>query len=44
MDQYTKIRDSLKSVTIASMTSNKVMQRKANDDLTRVIRKVCGLD
>ena len=44
MYHYMKIRDALKSVTIASMTPNKVMQRKANDQLTKAVREACGLD
>ena len=44
MDQYAKIRKAIDALTLASMTNHKGMIRHANDDLTRVVREICGLD
>ena len=44
MDLYTKIRNAIDDRLLASMTNHKGLRQRANDELTEVVRKICGLE
>ena len=44
MDRFTKIRNTIDDVLLANITNHKGLRQKANDELTEVVREICGLD
>ena len=44
MDQYIKIREALRNLRFARITTCKDLINEANDELTKVVRHACGLD
>ena len=44
MNREQRIRNVIDDVLIASMINHKGLRKKANEELTRVVREICGLD
>lgn len=44
IENYIKIRDAMTNVKLAIMANHKGAYKNANDRLTKVVRKICGLD
>ena len=44
MDYYFRARDAIDTMKIGTMSNRKDLITKGNDELTKVIREVCGLD
>lgn len=44
MDRYTKIRNVIDDALLTSITNHKGLRKKTSDELTRVVREICGLE
>ena len=44
MDLISKIRDVHDRMLLSSIINNEGMYQHANDDLTKIVRQICGLD